>query len=418
MKFKKFLAQNKNKNEDKINEDVIYKIRSEPLVDYIIDAFRTLESCHLKVVDWELITDESKIDSDSVNIRHIKNKNNKKFIKRMPIDNSRYELLKIKFYLCAEDGEEYKTINLLLFKRCNKYYYIIDGNRFYPIYQLLESSTYCRKNYLTLKTLLLPIRIKRTEETVEIDGELHMVPLYDLCIFSNIINPLQFYLALFGYENTLIYMDMKDIIRIESFKKYDKEKEYCFKSEGGLYVKVIKYFFDNDNFTRFMTIGLRNVTRYCTNLRDLNDYKFWVCDLGEFMVMNSKNKDITKLYAKGKNVLFSFGRLLDNMTKKNLKLDYKNKANIFAVVRWMMRNFDELKNKDNMDILNKRVRIPEYMAAYLITKLSPRMAKFIANDNVKLKDVELLINMEQDYLVKTVKSSKKPLLRELIHCGV
>ena len=46
------------------------------------------------------------------------------------------------------------------------------------------------------------------------------------------------------------------------------------------------------------------------------------------------------------------------------------------------------------------------------------MAKFIANDNVKLKDVELLINMEQDYLVKTVKSSKKPLLRELIHCGV
>ena len=43
----------------------------------------------------------------------------------MPIDNSRYELLKIKFYLCAEDGEEYKTIKLLLFKRCNKYYYII-----------------------------------------------------------------------------------------------------------------------------------------------------------------------------------------------------------------------------------------------------------------------------------------------------
>ena len=62
-------------------------------------------TCHLKVVDWELITDESKIDSDSVNIRHIKNKNNKKFIKRMPIDNSRYELLKIKFYLCAEDVE-------------------------------------------------------------------------------------------------------------------------------------------------------------------------------------------------------------------------------------------------------------------------------------------------------------------------
>ena len=96
-KFMDFLAQNKNPNEDNINEDIIYGIRSESIVDYILDAYRTLESKYVKIIGHELITDESKFDTEYVNVRHIKNKNNRKYNRRMPIDVSRYDLLKIHF---------------------------------------------------------------------------------------------------------------------------------------------------------------------------------------------------------------------------------------------------------------------------------------------------------------------------------
>ena len=430
MKFKQFLAQNKNKDEDLINEDIIYKLRAEPLEDYIIAAFKTLESKHLKITGYELITNENEIDLDTINIKHIKNKKNKKFTKRMGMKKSRYNLLKIKFHLIAKDGECDKEVNLLIFKRYNKYYYIIDGNRVYPIYQLVDASTYNTKNCLTLFSMLLPITMKKDEETIEsvnfmkrdnneivsIEGKKYYVPAFTLCIFKKKINPLLFYLALMGFENTLIYMNMDGILRVENFKKYDCENEYCFEASNGMFVKIIKYFFDNDLFIRGQVYLLLSLIGLCNNVNELHDNKFWVCRLGQIMMTDPK--DEIKMYIKGKNVLFSFYRLLDTLTKKSLRLDYHNKANIFAIIRWMMRNYNALKAKDNMDLKNKRLRMNEYIASYLIKRLSKRMNKFISNNDVKLEDVELLINMEQDYLLKTVISSKKPLLRKLYHCGV
>ena len=62
--FSKFLAskENENENEAKINEDLIYNIRKEPLVNFIVRAFKALENKYLKLVDWELITDENKFE--------------------------------------------------------------------------------------------------------------------------------------------------------------------------------------------------------------------------------------------------------------------------------------------------------------------------------------------------------------------
>ena len=161
--FKDFLKQNKNPKADEINEDIIYKLRQEPLAEYIVDAFRTLECQFVKIDSWELIHDENKFNTENVNVRYIKNRKNKKYDKRMPIDISRYDLLKINFKLKGHDEktkvmiEEDYQVNLLLFKRCKKFYYIIGGNRFYPIYQLVENSTYARKDYLIEKTLLSSI---------------------------------------------------------------------------------------------------------------------------------------------------------------------------------------------------------------------------------------------------------------------
>ena len=77
----------------------------------------------------------------------------------------------------------------------------------------------------------------------------------------------------------------------------------------------------------------------------------------------------------------------------------------------MLFRSDILRAKDNMDLKNKRIRMSEYIAAYMIKRLSGRMAKFMNNNDIKLKDVETLIAMPKDFLIKTVIGSKQPLLR-------
>ena len=45
-------------------------------------------------------------------------------------------------------------------KWINKYYFILNGNKYYPIYQNVESSTYNTKDSVILKSLLMPIILK------------------------------------------------------------------------------------------------------------------------------------------------------------------------------------------------------------------------------------------------------------------
>lgn len=415
--FAEFLAspENENPNAKRVNEDLIYNLRQEPLEEYVIKAFRVLECKYLKLIDWELITDESKFDSNKINTKYIKNNKNKKFDKRIPINRSRYDLLKIRFRITTDETVYIKTVKLLLFKRIDNYYYILDGNRFYPIYQLVDASVYNRKNYLTLKTHLSPVIIRRdTDNIMDINGDIYMVPVYKLCVFKQKLNILLFFFAIIGFDNTMIFMQMDRIIELSRSKTHNPDEQYCFMSDNGMYVKVIKYFFDNDYFTRNMVYSILELIKDCENIEQIKDptHTEWGVKLGT--LLTKANQDIDKSFTKGKGFILSFAGILDPFTKETLRVSSFNKGSIFAVMRWMIRNFNELKAKNNMDLKNKRIRMNEYQAFYLMRSLNQRKRKFITNmtsDSVKPDDVEALLNMEQDYFIKSVTSSKSNLMK-------
>ena len=56
-------------------------------------------------------------------------------------------------------------------------------------------------------------------------------------------------------------------------------------------------------------------------------------------------------------------------TKKTLKVSKVNKRNIYAVIRFLIMNFPELRNKNNMDLNTKRLRRNEYVSALLSLRL-------------------------------------------------
>lgn len=393
----------------KVNEDLIYNIRQESLAEYVVDAFKTLESKHLKMTDWELITDESKFDPDQINVKHIKANKNKKYTKRLSMTRSRYDLLRMHFHLKASDGECDETLELLLFKTVKNYYYVIDGNKFYPIYQLLDSSTYTTKDFATLKSMLLPIAIKKIDSNITtVQGDVLYAPVFNLCIFKKKIKPILYYLATIGFNNTMRYFQMEDIIDVSRNKKYDKNEQYCFRTNKGFYIKVIKYFFDNDLFTRNVVNMLHGEMEDCESTQDLHSNEYWTIRLGSRYISSTNSQD---LLIKGKGIIVSFHRLLDRIIKKNLKHIVYNKRDSYAIVRWMMRDFYDIKAKDNMDLKNKRIRLAEYIAAYVIKKLSGKMNSFLAESNVKLEDVQKLIAHDKNMIIRTVIGSKAPLLR-------
>lgn len=417
--FKKFLAGKPIKND--INKDII-KLRQEELAPFIVKAFKTIECKNVKIKRWELITDENKFDPNLINVKHIKNKKNKKFIRRMAMNDSRYDLLKITYELRGLDENRMMatrefTVDLLLFKRINNYYYQLSGKKYMPLFQLVDASTYTTKNHLINKTLVQPITLSRDNtKIITVTGEEYYAPVYYLSIFKGCINPLYLYLGTIGYENTMNYMQMTDIIKVENFRKYSKEKEYCFTSPGGLYVKVIKYFFDNDLFVRFMTASLINVTSKVSTMQEVMDINEWTVHLGYEMTKDLKtpmSKDKTKIFEKGKSTIFSFNRILDEITQDNLRLSYYNKSSAFAVLRWMLRNYSELKAKDNMNLLNKRIRCNEVMAAYVIKRMSTRMNKFMAikNGTQTLEDCETLVKMDKDFVIRSIMGAKSSLFR-------
>jgi hypothetical protein len=108
------------------------------------------------------------------------------------------------------------------------------------------------------------------------------------------------------------------------------------------------------------------VTSNRVTLDDLNDPYYWIKKL-------SSNGTIEK----GEDILVFFNRLMDETSKKILKVDDYQKYNIYAVLRWMMQNYNELRLKDNLNLNNKRLRCNEYVAGLLTLEFSKRLYRLI-----------------------------------------
>ena len=402
----------------KFNEEIL-KMREEPIHFYIVKCFKILESSYVKMMKWELITDESKFDCDKINVKHIKSNKNKKYTKRLSTDKSRYNLLRMTFRLRSDDevmNEKLEVVDLLIFKTGKDHCFLKDGKSYYPLFQMVDRSIYNTHDNITLKSLLMPIVLNQSNKYITtICKESLYVPVYRLLLFKKKTNPLLYFVAAMGIKNVIRFTQMSDIIRIHDNDKYNPDKEYAFETKSGFSVYCKKYFFDNDFFTRGIVEMLIDLLRLPSSRYELKNEKFWVIELGKEFINKQNHSDPVKLFIKGKELTFSFQRLVDEITKDNLDLDYKNKGSVYNIIMWMLRNYNELKMRDNMSLDNKRLRSSEYQAAYMIKELNNRMTSFTQTraqgKGITMTDVEKLVRCRLKELVSACSSSKSPLLR-------
>ena len=84
-------------------------------------------------------------------------------------------------------------------------------------------------------------------------------------------------------------------------------------------------------------------------------------------------------------------------TKKVLKLPEYHTDDIYALLRWIMQEFNDLRLKDNCDLSNKRLRCNECIASLLTKEFSKRLNRIISmGEKVTIDNIKELFKFPGD----------------------
>ena len=414
--LRKFIATYSKKRTDEVDPTLFDRTKEKSISEYIVSGLKVIESLpYIKFVDWELITDASKIDI-KLNRKHIKDKDlykNKDITKIISTQDTAQEMLIMKFAIDYEGDHRFITKKLLVPSYINKYHLLINGKEVLPQKQIVDMSTYNQKKSVKLKTTLTPVdvftepvsSIQDTENLCKWDPK---DKVYILNLFTKELNPLYYYFAKFGTHKTINYFSLGGMIDVTD-EIYDTDLYYYFPVNKEIYIEVLKESFINDSFVRSFTAMVHNIYKSSIGRNKLNvvdDIEFWLAKLGSIFTTNTKN-----WISKGENVLVSFSRILDDITKDTLRLDKKHLQSTHSLIRWILQNYQYLRKKNNHDLAMKRMRCNEVTAFYFIQSMSQRINQLLNKKKLSIEAIERIFNWNSEELFRIMLSSKNTLLK-------
>jgi hypothetical protein len=219
----------------------------------------------------------------------------------------------------------------------------------------------------------MPIPLKRNfKQYKDNDNNEYTAPIYLITVFKKDVDILLFYFAKIGVKKTLEYFSVNNIINFKTTEE-DKINNIYFHISSKLLLEVNRYFFQKYQYVQSISFMILNISTNRLSLDDLEDNRYWIEKIGSM-----SNTTVYNYYEKGMNTLIFFDRMLDETTKEILKIHYENKKSIYAIVKWMIQNFTELRKKDNLDLKNKRLRCNEYIASLLTKVFSEKINRMIS----------------------------------------
>lgn len=309
--------------------------------------------------------------------------------------------IKVKYPKKEGQGEKNLRVLIMVPRFVDKYYFKIFGNYYCPKYQIVDGSTYNNANSnakcqnVTFKSLFMATRIYRY--VVDFHFENHPTPVrgvyYNSSIFSKMVPVMKYILARYGL------MDAMKALGVEYFYVTDhnpKNDDWYTMKKHSIFLSMPKFIFENDPVAQSLmyTVYL-SITNKDFTPEMLWTTSFWLKSLGE-----SYN---SKYIEKGLSVLESLESIYDIPTKESLRLPDQYKKDIYAVLIWIIREFSELRKKNNLDVGTKRLRLAEYIAALYAFKLSKGMFSFSEEgDKIQISQIEKRIFTFPDYLLKAI----------------
>lgn len=279
-------------------------------------------------------------------------------IERQEIDGKTIEVV---------NPEEVLEVLVALPRFTKGYYFRLAGNYYTTTFQIVDGSTYnnstasqSKVDTVTMKTMFMPLRIFRSfREMVDVRTKQSIKVIeYNSIIFNNSVNAMFYLLAHFGLYGLAQFLEI-DCISVTT-QPIIAEDILCFEKRG-IYISCPKICFQ-DHMVQAMVATIYMGINKDTEINDLFDIRYWMKNLGGAF----KSATIEK----GLFVLDSVDGIYDNITKNDLHLPNEDKENIYTIIRWLLREFSNLRTKENVDVRTKRIRIADYVIAVYAAKLS------------------------------------------------
>lgn len=310
----------------------------------------------------------------------------------------------IKKTVDVKDPYDVLTVLIALPRFVRKYYFRLNGNYYTSVFQIVDGSTYNntqtntgsnrKAECNTFKTLFMPVRIyKRFKDLTDYTTKNTIrTIIYGSNIFNNFIDCMYYILANYGMYGTMDFLD----IRCIWVNPYPTENPELFNfQKHNVFITVPKYCMQDPMVQSFVATIYDAIGKE-TTANDIYNIRFWIRNLGA-AYKGGNQMD------KGLFVLDSIDSIYDIITQEQLHLPDEYKANIYQILRWIMREFNYLKNKDNVDVTLKRVRIAEYIAAVYANKISKGIHRISdSGKRVTLNSVIKAIRTDPMYVLKNI----------------
>jgi len=383
----------------------------------------------LKVIDFEVIKDYEEINHILYNYYAAKTKNGKKIDNEYEYINLRDSdimLLKVKYYIKlnipdnkiridSKTGELERTegeveVLIALPRYVNKYYFRIMGNYYNPIFQIVDGSTYnnstsnSKTQTITLKTQFMPIKVyKESYDLIDIvDKEPKRCTLFTSYVFSKKTDTIKFILGRYGLYGAMEMMELQGIYVQDADIGIPMDPNIFYNftdKQEKIIVSVVKRLFDKDNVTQSFVYTILKSVRKLDSFDDIFDPRYWTKILGADFQSATLDKGIP--------VLDSLESIYDIKTRQSIRLPLEDKQDSYHILRWMMREFNYLKQRDNIDISTKHPRMAdEYLPAIYAMKISKNIYRISdKGKNVTFKDVLRVIDTPPNYILKNINTA-------------
>lgn len=427
----KFMYEFNKNNREEFN-DYWFQRNDDDLIE---GMKRVILSCQrdkyfvLKVLNFETIKDYNEINRTLYEYYSSKTKNGKRIDNNYEYINLRDSdimLLKVTYYVKlnipenkirvdSKTGELEKsegTVDVLIAlpRYVDKYYFRILGNYYNPIFQIVDGSTYnnstsnSKTQTITLKTQFMPIKVyKEYYDLVDIcDKQAHKCVLFASYVFTKKTDTIKFILGRYGFYGTLEMLGLEGIYiqKAEDNKPLDPNIFYNFSDkQGKIILSVIKRLFDKDNVTQSFCYTILKSVKKLDKFNEIYNPRYWNRVLGADFQSATLDKGIP--------VLDSLESIYDLEIKQSIRLPMEDKEDTYCILRWMMREFSYLKQRDNIDISTKHPRkADEYLPAIYAKKISTGIYRISdKGKNISFKDVTRVINTAPDYILKSINSA-------------
>lgn len=328
------------------------------------------------------------------------------------LKDSDIKLLEVTYHLEAE-GKAIDTKILIAVPRIiDKYYFKISGSVYSAMYQIVDGSTYNNSassnkkmdQSVTLKTLFAKVTTYiKTFKIQTSNKEVVLCNCFIADMFGKRFPALKYILARMGYYETMGFMKLSNIYVTNHELDYG-DSYYCFE-RNGVYVTIPKMYFDENNVAQSFVYTILTSMTKSDELDDMYSTYFWKVKLSnEYKTRAGQNFNNQ---FQGESILDSLEHVYDITTHDAIRLPEEQKADVYCIMRWIMYEFQNLRNKDNTDISTKRIRYAEYIASLYAIKLSSNINS-ISNlgTKVTIEKLAQAVSIKYSYLLDQLKRCK------------